>query len=378
MLSILAALAALSLVNAQSRVTPSGNYTPTYGECPTDFTFVRPASDGLNAREKEWRTARNWQVKYALGDYLRNVGIKDFDVEGYIDALHEEPEKVPVVAISFSGGGTRAQLCELGLYQGLDARHQPSLDAKTGGLLQATTYIAGCQSSSPLERIGADLPVSGGALTLSGIGPIGFPSLEALIQNGNLNLSLAEDQIAEVGGKAELGFPITSVMTTRYPEVTAGLTRFRWADVSGISSIYNFGRPLNNASIDPLSWTWSGISNNEAFRNGSLPMPILLDSEVVTEGEFSSGYTAPNFTVYVPSANDYTFVSMLHSRHPRSLLIDSTSSRRSSSEVGTVASKRLRICSTSAPTLLVVSQLKITVYKAMTWPLTWVDRRYLP
>jgi lysophospholipase len=146
MLSIeIALLAALGLANAQSRFTPSGNYTPTYGECPTDYTFVRPASDGLNTREKEWRTARNWQVKYALGDYLRNIEIDGFDVEGYIDALHEEPEKVPVIALSFSGGGTRAQLCELGLYQGLDARHQPSLEAKTGGLLQATTYIAGRQ-----------------------------------------------------------------------------------------------------------------------------------------------------------------------------------------------------------------------------------------
>lgn len=53
--------------------------------------------------------------------------------------------------------------------------------------------------------------MSGGALTLSGIGPVGFPSLAALIQNGNLNLTLSTDQIAEVAGKAELGFPITWV-----------------------------------------------------------------------------------------------------------------------------------------------------------------------
>jgi hypothetical protein len=66
--------------------------------------------------------------------------------------------------------------------------------------------------TSPTAKAnGADLVVSGGALTLSGIGPIGFPSLETLIQNGNLNLTLSTDQIDEVGGKAELGFPITSV-----------------------------------------------------------------------------------------------------------------------------------------------------------------------
>lgn len=83
---------------------------------------------------------------------------------------------------------------------------------------------------------------------------------------------------------------------------------FSWADVSGISSIYNLGRPIGNDTNDPLSWTWSGIANNEAFKNGSIPMPILLDSEVVTEGEFSNTYAAPNFTVYVPDAEDYTFV----------------------------------------------------------------------
>lgn len=149
----LAVIAGFGLVEAQSRFTPSGNYTPTFGECPTGHTFVRPASDGLNDREKNWRAARNWQVKYALSDYLRNVGIEGFKVDEYIDALHEEPEKVPVIAISFSGGGTRAQLCELGLYQGLDARHQPSLDAKTGGLLQATTYISGCQFCPYLRNL---------------------------------------------------------------------------------------------------------------------------------------------------------------------------------------------------------------------------------
>lgn len=151
-LTILTCLTSASTI-VGSRITPSGNYTPTYGACPSSNTrFVRPASEGLNPDEAAWRQARNWNVKGALYTYLNNAQVPGLDVDAFIGKLHDAPEKVPVIGMSFSGGGNRAEMCELGLYQGLDGRYGPAVEAKTGGLLQAITYIAGCELRSPTHH----------------------------------------------------------------------------------------------------------------------------------------------------------------------------------------------------------------------------------
>jgi len=85
-------------------------------------------------------------VVNALEAYLTNVSIPGFNVSSYISAIKSNnSENAPILALSISGGGTRAQLNGQGIYRALDAREPSSLQAKTGGLLQALTYFAGCQ-----------------------------------------------------------------------------------------------------------------------------------------------------------------------------------------------------------------------------------------
>lgn len=126
-----------------SQTTLSGNYTPSVVACPVNHTFIRPASDGLSPSESAWRIKRHSNVVPSLEAYLKNVRIPGFDVASYISDLGHYIEYAPVTALTLSGGGNRAELSGLGMYQALDSRHPASWAAKTGGLLQTMTYISG-------------------------------------------------------------------------------------------------------------------------------------------------------------------------------------------------------------------------------------------
>lgn len=145
-LPILALAAGAKSQQVTSQISQSGSYIPSYVECPSNTTFVRPASSGLSMKEETWLRTRKSVVTDALETYLNNVNLSDFDVQGYISTLRGNTSFVPTVAMTLSGGGQRAEFCGLALIQAIDARYQPALQAKTGGLLQAMTYQSGCTS----------------------------------------------------------------------------------------------------------------------------------------------------------------------------------------------------------------------------------------
>jgi lysophospholipase len=127
-----------------SPFSPSGNYTPSFVQCPCNKTFVRPASNGLGSGEQAWLHQRKSKVVPALEQYLHTAHIDDFDVGSYISCLAGDLDSaVPVIGLTLSGGGTRAQISGLGLYQAMDGRYAKAVEAGTGGLLQALTYVAG-------------------------------------------------------------------------------------------------------------------------------------------------------------------------------------------------------------------------------------------
>ena len=112
----------------------------------------------------------------------------------------------------------RAELCGLGMYQALDNRFPDSVQAKTGGLLQAMTYIAGRESlklylsSFTFEFIIYHFPflsVSGGGGSVMILGSSDFATTESLSNAGNLNGSAPANAVfEEIAGKAKLGFNI--------------------------------------------------------------------------------------------------------------------------------------------------------------------------
>ncbi|KAL7422107.1 hypothetical protein Q5752_002750 [Cryptotrichosporon argae] len=254
--------------------SPSGSYTPSLVACPSNHTFVYPASDGLAGAERAWLSLRKASVVAALETYLTSANITGFDVAAYITAIAANESAVPTLALTLSGGGTRAELSGLGVYQALDERYAHAVQAGTGGLLQALTYVAG---------------LSGGAGATTALAAHDFDTLASLIANGALNLTSNDTAFDEIAGKAEAGF---------LPNI---------ADVFGIS-LYNLFAPFGNSTVDALSLTYSGIQARSAFANGSTPMPILMVVEVVPPGlaNASALVSTPNGTIYIPQNDSIT------------------------------------------------------------------------
>lgn len=62
-------------------------------------------------------------------------------MQDYIRQLNSS--NVPIVGLSVSGGGTQSGIGGLGVWQAYDARYQPAVDARTGGLVQILSYLTG-------------------------------------------------------------------------------------------------------------------------------------------------------------------------------------------------------------------------------------------
>ena len=102
-LALLAVGGAISGVeaNPNSRVALSGNYTPTYIQCPSNVTFVRPASQGLPSGEQQWLAVRKQVITDAMQTYLNSAAVPGLNVTQFIAALRSNPRNVPVIALSF-------------------------------------------------------------------------------------------------------------------------------------------------------------------------------------------------------------------------------------------------------------------------------------
>ncbi|KAI8855236.1 acyl transferase/acyl hydrolase/lysophospholipase [Chytridium lagenaria] len=106
--------------------------------------IIRSVTFGLNNgkpnqsimwQEKEWVEKRETKAREAWKRYLDNAGLEGFDVDAFV-----KKEKLPRVALAFSGGGSRALLVGAGVIKALDER--------TGGILQLSTYISGLSGGS--------------------------------------------------------------------------------------------------------------------------------------------------------------------------------------------------------------------------------------
>ncbi|KAE9397529.1 FabD/lysophospholipase-like protein [Gymnopus androsaceus JB14] len=231
----------------------SGNYTPTYIQCPSNVTFVRPASEGLSDYEREWRAKRTPAVVDSLQSYLKNVNIADFDIDVYINALGAHESAVPVIGFTLSGGGTRAEMSAFGMIRAFDNRTADSVNAGTGGLLQAATYVSG---------------LSGGGTALGLIAMSDFQPLDESLEQGLVNYTSppgTSPVYNEIASKAEAGFNISIT------------------DIIAIGDNHQ-SLQIVNSSVDQYSRLWSDIQSFPGFSSGLTPMAILMLNEVIPAG----------------------------------------------------------------------------------------------
>ncbi|KAJ7055841.1 FabD/lysophospholipase-like protein [Mycena amicta] len=218
---------------------------PRYGTCSPEVTYVRPASGGLSPEESTWLDSRRPQVVSALNSYLTLAAIPGFDVSTYISTISANGSAVPVIGQAYSGGGTRAAMGAVGFYQSFDSRYSKSVAAKTGGLSQTTTYVAG---------------LSGGCEAIMALAINDFVDVQTLVTGGAFNNSAVPNSAFELLQlKANAGFNLSI------------------ADVTGAAEIFYPAKGI----IGP---TFSSLFSSAAYTNGSVPLPFLIMAEGIPQG----------------------------------------------------------------------------------------------
>ncbi|KAJ7840791.1 FabD/lysophospholipase-like protein [Mycena leptocephala] len=220
--------------------------SPAYGTCSSELTYVRPASEGLSPEESNWLDSRRPQVVSALKSYLTLAAIPGFDVSTYISTLSANGSAVPVIGQAYSGGGSECFMhFTLGFYQSFDSRYSKSVAAKTGGLSQATTYVAG---------------LSGGCEAIMALAINDFVDVQTLVTGGAFNNSAVPRSAYELLQlKANAGFNLSI------------------ADVTGTAELFYAAKGV----IGP---TFSGLFSSAAYTNGSVPLPFLIMAEGIPQG----------------------------------------------------------------------------------------------
>ena len=141
---------ALELPSFVGRALPNApdGYTPQAGDCPTTRPRIRSAA-GLSGNETSWLKSRRSQTIDPMRDLLGRLNISGFDAEAYITNNAKNTTAIPNIAIAFSGGGYRAMLNGAGALKAFDSREANGTNpGHLGGLLQASTYVAGLSGGS--------------------------------------------------------------------------------------------------------------------------------------------------------------------------------------------------------------------------------------
>jgi lysophospholipase len=239
---------------------PSGSYAPAEVPCPDQKPTIRLASE-LSKSETDWLAKRRPLTVQPMIDFLKRANIDGFNAEAYINRVAAGVKDLPNIGIAVSGGGYRALMNGAGFVAAADSRTPGSTGTGgIGGLLQASTYLAG---------------LSGGGWLVSSIYANNFSTVEGL-RNGREGSSIWKFADSIFNGPDLPGI----FDTARY-----------WADIADQvsdkkdagfeTSITDYwGRALAYQLIDAPdggpSYTFSSIADDEEFSNARAPFPILV------------------------------------------------------------------------------------------------------
>ncbi|EGW30428.1 phospholipase B1 [Spathaspora passalidarum NRRL Y-27907] len=277
----------LLLLQVVLATSPTKGYAPGAVNCPGGS--LTRAATGINTQEENYITNRNPITKSALGTFLSNAGLTDFNVAAFLG------EASPSIGLAFSGGGYRAMLTGAGELAALDSR-TGSKDKTLAGILQASSYIAG---------------LSGGSWLVGSVASNNYLSIDQILGNGNLwninsildyyGINIISDglmwtEIAEqVNDKSKAGFE-TSITDP-------------WGRALSYQLLSNF-----NDKGDAV--LWSDITTNSAFTSFQMPFPILIaDGRVAGTSIVSSNSTVFELTPYEVGSWDPTLKSFVQTKY---------------------------------------------------------------
>ncbi|KAF8189182.1 lysophospholipase [Mycena galopus ATCC 62051] len=146
----------------------SASIGPTLQRCPADFQLVRRGQTISESEAQYIQQKREKVLPGAFKTYLESVKGTGVQLPAYVEQILESKSgaQLPTVGISVSGGGYRAAFFGAGVLNALDARNASAVKKGTGGLLQASTHLAG---------------LSGGAWFVTSLAQANFPTMQHLI-----------------------------------------------------------------------------------------------------------------------------------------------------------------------------------------------------
>ncbi|RAL62473.1 hypothetical protein DID88_005039 [Monilinia fructigena] len=241
--------------------SPTGSYTPGAVDCPSTRPTIRKASE-LSANETSWLELRRNNTIQPMISFLERMNISGFDATAYINKVSGNASTLPNIGIAISGGGYRALMNGAGFVAAADNRTSNSTNTgQIGGLLQATTYLAG---------------LSGGGWLVGSIYTNNFSTVESLRDGSNVwNF---DNSIFE--GPNDDGIQILST-ADYYSTIESQVKGKANAGLDFNTSITDYwGRALSfqlvNATDGGPAYTFSSIALEENFANGDIPMPFLV------------------------------------------------------------------------------------------------------
>lgn len=196
-----------------------------------------------------------------MRDLLNRLDVVGFDANSYMEQVGDNATILPNIGLAFSGGGYRALLNGAGALAAFDNRTSHSNDnGHLGGLLQASTYIAG---------------LSGGSWLVGSIFMNNFTSVESILDKNddpNKNPLWRFDLPITMG---PVGLSSSEYLGSIAEEVAA-----KKAAGYNTSITDAWGRALSYQLIDPVdggvSYTFSSIAKDNVFKSGGTPMPVFV------------------------------------------------------------------------------------------------------
>ncbi|KAI9754385.1 MAG: Lysophospholipase 1 [Chaenotheca gracillima] len=253
-------LAMAAVMRRAYAVAPNG-YIPAEVACPSDRPTIRTAAS-LSPNETSWLESRRNKTVEPMSQFLSRMNISGFDAAGYIDKNRNNASALPNVALAFSGGGYRALLNGAGALSAFDSRSPNSTNAgQLGGLLQASTYVAG---------------LSGGSWLVGSIFINNFSSVSALQTDNTGSVWEFGNSIFEGPKKSGISIFNTASYFGDIRDVVEGKSK---AGYNTTVTDY-WGRALSyqlvNATEGGPNITWSSIATDPQFASGDIPMPLLV------------------------------------------------------------------------------------------------------
>lgn len=257
-----AAVALAAIAERAFPDSPSGGYAPAKVDCPSTRPTLRKAGS-LSSQEKAWLEKRRNQTIEPMIAFLNRANISGFDATSYINKVSGNASQLPNIGIGVSGGGYRALLNGGGFLAAADNRTINSTNAgQIGGLLQATTYLAG---------------LSGGSWLVGSIFNNNFSSVQTLL-NGSPGSAVWRFDRSILKGPESDGISIVNT-ADYFIDLEKQVAAKQKAGFNASITDY-WGRGLSyqliNATDGGPAYTWSSIADTPNFANGLTPMPLVV------------------------------------------------------------------------------------------------------